>query len=498
MHITFKAQAYQLQSAALSIIGIQQEKKGEKTSNVLPKISKDILEVLESFEVYKKFKADLGKTLLINLSSETSVMLMGLGDKKSLTTEKFRRNIAKNFKAIKASSYEKIIFHMDSLTTFGPQETLALTIEAVQLADYSFEKYKSKKSEATLKSIEIQSSKIKAPAFNEILKETQNVTDSINYARDLINEVPNVLHSEEYAKRIEQDVKKNLKSVNVKILNKAAIKKENMNLLLAVNAGSAYEPRIVHLTYTPSKSSAKTKHIALVGKGITFDTGGYSLKPGDSMMGMKFDMGGSASVYAAFRAAVLNKAPYKLTCILAITDNAVSSTAVFPDSIIVGRNGVTVEILNTDAEGRLILADALDYACSQKPEVILDAATLTGACLVALGKEVCAVLSNNEKLVKDVKAAAERADEYVWELPMIQEYRDSIKSQVADIKNIGPSRLAGTAMGAVFLEKFVKPEIAWAHFDIAGVCDNQNQLPYCPANGASGIIIRTLYQYITK
>src|SRR5690606_26587203 len=145
--------------------------------------------------------------------------------------------------------------------------------------------------------------------------------------------------SEEYAKRIDADVKKNLKGVKVKILNKAQIKKENMNLFLSVNSGSAYEPRLVHLSYEPAKATAKTKHIALVGKGITFDTGGYSLKPGGSMMGMKYDMGGSATVYGAFRAAVLEKSPYTITCILAITDNAINSFATTPDSIVTGRNG---------------------------------------------------------------------------------------------------------------------------------------------------------------
>jgi leucyl aminopeptidase len=291
-------------------------------------------------------------------------------------------------------------------------------------------------------------------------------------------------------------VKKNLKGVKVKVLGKAEMKKEGMNLFLAVNAGSAHEPQLVHLTYEPKKKSPKTKHIALVGKGITFDTGGYSLKPGASMMGMKFDMAGSATVYGAFRAAVLSNCPNKITCIMALTDNAVSSHATMPDSIVKTRNGKTVEILNTDAEGRLILADAMDYACDQNPDFIIDAATLTGACIVALGSQVAGLMTNNQKFADKFLASAHAEEEYVWQLPLIDEWRQDTKSKVADLKNIGTAGKAGTALGAVFIEEFVKNDIPWIHLDIAGVADSSTHLPYCPSVGASGTMIRSVYHHI--
>jgi leucyl aminopeptidase len=175
-----------------------------------------------------------------------------------------------------------------------------------------------------------------------------------------------------------------------------------------------------------------------------------------------------------------------------MTDNAVSSLATFPDAIVKGRNGKTVEILNTDAEGRLILADALDYACDQNPTAIIDAATLTGACLVALGNQVCAVLGNNQKWINEILDSAKESNEYMWQLPIIDEWRQDIKSKVADIKNIGSPMRAGTAIGAAFLEEFVKNDIPWAHLDIAGVADSQSHLPYCPSHGGSAIIVRTL------
>lgn len=173
-------------------------------------------------------------------------------------------------------------------------------------------------------------------------------------------------------------------------------------------------------------------------------------------------MGGSATVYGAFRAAVLEKAPIKITCILAMTDNAINSTATMPDTVVAGRNGKTVEILNTDAEGRLILADALDYACDLNPHYIIDAATLTGACLVALGNQVCAILGNDDKWINEILAAAKNQDEYMWQLPIIPEWRTDIKSKVADLKNIGSPMRAGTATAAAFLEEFIKNDIKWA------------------------------------
>ncbi len=327
-------------------------------------------------------------------------------------------------------------------------------------------------------------------------KKLKTSPEVLTFARDLVNEAPNVLHSEGYAKEIEKDVKKNLKGVEIKILGKAELKKENCNLFLSVNAGSAYGPRLVHLTYTPKKTTKNTKHIALVGKGLTFDTGGYSLKPGGSMMGMKFDMGGSATVYGAFRAAVLNNSPYKITCILGMTDNAVSYTATMPDSIIKSRSGKTVEILNTDAEGRLVLADCIDYACDLEPDFLINAATLTGACLIALGTQVCAVLGNDDKWINKVKKSADQSDEYMWQLPIIDEWREELKSPIADLKNIGSSGKAGTAIAAAFLQNFVKNDIKWAHLDIAGVANGASHLPYCPSKGASGLIVRSLHHLL--
>ncbi len=484
--------------AELLVVGVWNTGTEKKKSAKIDSFHKKGLVTLLNLD---SFEAGLGKTREVTTADGQRALLVGLGNSKELTPEKFRRSIARVFKSIKADQVSSLEVDLKSFSAkLKEATTFDIFVEAFLLANYSFDKYKSVKKESKLKKVEFRTVKLtKAQAAKKIEK-IESITSSMNFTRDLVNEAPNVLHSEKYAQIVEKDVKTTLKGkgVKIKVLNKADIKKEKMNLFLSVNAGSYYEPRLVHLTYTPKKVTSKTKHIALVGKGVTFDTGGYSLKPPGSMVGMKFDMGGSATVYGAFRAAVLLGSPYKITCVLAITDNMVDAKGNVPDSIITGRNGKTVEILNTDAEGRLCLADALDYTCDLKPNVIIDAATLTGACLVAFGKEVCAVLGNDKSLVKSLYKSAENVDEYIWELPIIQEYRDQIKSNIADIKNIGAPARAGTAIGAVFLENFIKNDIAWAHLDIAGVCDSQDHLPYCPAKGGSGLMVRTLTDYLTR
>ncbi|MBC77226.1 MAG: leucyl aminopeptidase [Halobacteriovoraceae bacterium] len=461
---------------------------------------KNLMSHFKGLRSSKSFSGSAGEFMTFTGPEGETVLAVGLGAKKEAKAEQLRKTIAKTYQAISSKKFKTVAIDALSFNCVNDKAKAAeLITESLQMSSYTFDKYLANKKTPTFKKICLFIDDKKAKkAVEKAVEKAQNVTSSVNFTRDLVNEAPNVLHSEGYAKAIEADVKKNLKGVKVKVMGKAELKKEKMNLFLSVNAGSAFGPRLVHLTYTPKKATKNTKHIAMVGKGLTFDTGGYSLKPGGSMMGMKFDMAGSATVYGAFRAAVLNNSPYKITCILGMTDNAVSSTATMPDSIVKARNGLNVEILNTDAEGRLVLADCLDYACDQKPDYLIDAATLTGACLVALGSQVCAVLGNDDKWINELRNHAKKQDEYMWQLPIIPEWRDDMKSQIADLKNIGTAGRAGTATAAAFLENFVKNDVKWAHLDIAGVGDSQAHLPYCPSKGASGLIVRTLHDALTN
>ena len=457
----------------------------------------DVLEVFEHAVASKHFKGDAGETISLTLLSGASVLIIGLGEKSKFTREILRRKIALVYKAI-SNKFVDATLHLDGfLTKDGAADSIHAIVESLHMTSYSYDKFLSTKKTAKLEHFVIATSEKKTAAkkLEAAIAEAEIIGKAVKVARDFVNDPPNVLNSEVYAKEIEKDIK-GIKGVKVKTLGKAELKKEGMGMFLSVNAGSGFEPRLVHLTYTPSKATSKTKHIALVGKGLTFDTGGYSLKPGASMMNMKFDMAGSATVYAAFKAAAQLELPVKISCYLGITDNAINSFATMPDTIVTARNGKTVKILNTDAEGRLVLGDVVNYACDSKPDALIDVATLTGAILVALGSEVCGLFSNDQKLADSLLKSAKHSDEYMWQMPIIDEHKNDMKGNVADLKNIGSSGNGGSAKGAAFIENFLTPGTAWAHLDIAGIGDSQGHLPYCPAKGASGLVIRTLVDYL--
>ncbi len=474
------------------------EKKKEVTTLVNSTWPKEVKDAFSKVSLSNDFNGAEGTNFHFILDDGTTALAWGLGDKSKLGNEQLRINFANLYKAINQKS-KSVSINLDSFTNkSGLEESAFILAEAFELTSYAYNRFLTNKIKYKLENVVINS-KEKATKKNKVQTQINRAllaAESINVARGFVNDPPNVLNSEVFAKEVEKDVKKNLKGVKTKILGKTELKKEKMGLFLSVNAGSAFDPKLVHLSYTPKKVTKNTKHIALVGKGLTFDTGGYSLKPSTSMVNMKFDMAGAATVYAAFRAAVLMGANVKVSCFLGMTDNAVNSKATMPDSICTARNGKTVEILNTDAEGRLVLADVLDYAGDQKPDVIIDAATLTGACLVSLGSEVCGLMSNDKKLANSLLKSASATDEYMWELPIIDEFRNDMKSNIADLKNIGSSRFAGTSKAAAFLENFIQEGISWAHLDIAGVGDSQTHKPYCPAKGASGLIVRTVAHYI--
>jgi leucyl aminopeptidase len=478
-------------------------KKAAKTETKSEKVlshshwPEELTEAFHHAVASKHFKGDVGETFSLTLVNGQNALILGLGDKSKVTKEILRRQVATIYKAV-SQKYEDATLHLDGFLIKGDlEESLKAIAESLHMTSYVFDRHLSVKKKTKLTTLNLVTSEKKTSQkkFESALLEAQKIGESITVAKNFVNEAPNLLNSEIYAKEIEKDAK-TLKNVKVKVLGVPELKKENMNMFLSVNAGSAFGARLVHLTYSPKKATSKTKHIALVGKGLTFDTGGYSLKPGASMMNMKFDMAGSATVYAAFRAAVLLELPVKISCYLGMTDNAVNEKATMPDSIVKARNGKTVEILNTDAEGRLVLGDVVNYACDDKPDALIDAATLTGAILVALGSEVCGLFSNNQKLADSLLKSAKNADEYMWQLPIIDEHKNDMKAIVADLKNIGGSGNGGSAKGAAFIENFIEPGIAWAHLDIAGIGDSQGHLPYCSAKGASGLVIRTLVDYL--
>ena len=319
-----------------------------------------------------------------------------------------------------------------------------------------------------------------------VYKEAKILADARTYARNLQITPPNILHSEKYADIVKKDFAQ-YKNISVKVLNKKQITDLKMGLLLSVNLGSAYEPRVVILEYKGNpKSKDKT---ALVGKGITYDAGGYNIKTGSYMSGMKYDMSGSATIAGAMKAIAQIKPKSNVVGVLMLTDNMINSIASTPDSVFTAMNGKTVEINNTDAEGRLALADGLTYAVKKlKATRLVDAATLTGAVIVALGSTYSGAWSTTEKGWKDLEKAAQRANELVWRMPLHPDYIKYMKgTDIADLKNTALDGKAGSSTAAMFLSNFTEG-VEFIHLDIAGTADISHK--------PQGVLVKTFVELV--
>ncbi|MCY7375957.1 MAG: leucyl aminopeptidase, partial [Pyrinomonadaceae bacterium] len=327
------------------------------------------------------------------------------------------------------------------------------------------------------------------------LERGQSVGDSMNFARDLANEPRNILHPTEMAKRAEKMAKE--VGLKCEILDEKQMAKLEMGSLLSVSIGSEQPAKLIVLKYEPKKSTGKKGELlAIVGKGITFDTGGISIKPAEGMDAMKYDMSGGATVIGTMRAIGLLKPSVPVLGIVAAVENMPDGKASRPSDVVTASNGKTIEILNTDAEGRLVLADAVAYAEKEGATRIVDMATLTGAVIIALGDLNTAVLGNDQALVDEIIACGKEAGENFWQLPVSKEYSKMIKSDIADLKNIGGGRKAGTIIGAVFIQEFIK-DAKWAHLDIAGTAWSDEAKPH-QAKGPTAVAVRTLLKLVEK
>jgi leucyl aminopeptidase len=328
---------------------------------------------------------------------------------------------------------------------------------------YRYTEYKSdKKSSGGLASAVILTAPTSRRGLAAAIKTGRSLAESINFARDLVNRPPNDLNPITLARAASSESRK--LGLTCSIWNKARIKKEGLNLLLAVNAGSAIEPRVIHVTYKPRNAKKK---VAFVGKGLTFDSGGLCIKPAGSMIDMKCDMAGAAATLGIVFAAARLKLPVEIHAIVGSTENMTGAHAYRPGDIYKSLQGKTVEVINTDAEGRLVLADVLTWTARKlKPDVMIDHATLTGACMVALGPWRAALYTDHDDLAKSYLAAADDEGEAFWRMPLDEDLRSALKSPIADLKHIG-GRYGGSITAALFLEEFTE-EMKWMHLDIAG------------------------------
>lgn len=414
------------------------------------------------------------------------IILLSNKQNKNKIKEKNRIQGYKTFNLLKKHDTTNLQLDSSNLNT----KTITNFLEGLLLSNYSFSKYRTKNTkerEFLIKTIKIKN-KILSPIEIEHL---QIITEAVFLCKDLVNEPFSGLNSIQFAKKIEQASKN--AGFKVETLTKKQIKAEKMGGLLAVNKASNTPPTFSILEWKPQKPQNK-KPIILIGKGVVFDTGGYNLKPGKHMNDMKTDMAGAAAVLATLYAIAKLKLPIYVIGLIPATDNMINQNGYVTGDIIKMHNGMTVEILNTDAEGRLILADALSYAQKYKPKMVIDIATLTGAAIVATGTQASSIMTNNKTISKKIKKAANQTYERVIEFPLWEEYQTTLKSQIADIKNIG-GPYAGHITAAKFLEHFTN--YPWLHIDIAATAYADKTSEY-KGTAATGTPVRLLINFIEE
>ncbi len=409
--------------------------------------------------------------------------LVGLGRREKATTDSFRRGAALAIRRLKKDRVEEALFIAPRT---GPAVSQAMT-EGILLGSYTFDRYKSKKEEFSPERMILFGGDEEAVAKGKILAQAQN------YARDLVNEPGNVINPvtlAQEAQRLAEEL-----GLECRVYDEKEIQEMGMLALWSVGKGSATPPRFIHLTYRP-EGEVREK-LAVVGKGLTFDSGGLNIKPGDYMRTMKMDKSGACAVLGIMKAVAQLKPQVEVHGIIGAAENMPSGSAYRPDDIIRAKNGKFIEIDNTDAEGRVTLADALSYASELKPGRIIDIATLTGACMVALGEFTAGLFANSERFAAEVKKVAAETGERVWELPLDDErLRKKIKKGPADVVNTG-GRYGGAITAAMFLQEFVGEGIEWVHLDIAGPAWAREDYGYY-VQGGTGFGVRTCTELILR
>ncbi len=397
------------------------------------------------------------------------VLMVGCGEKKSFDTVALNKAMKAASKALKSSKIKDLCIYLTD--SYKNKEQLnALTQIVIAQADTNYQllDYKSEsKDETTLRKVSLglaDFDKLDKSDLSKAIKNGAAIAKGMSLAKDLANHPGNVCTPTYIAEQADV-VANDYANISIDILEEKDMAKLGMGSFLSVSKGSDEPGKMIILEYKGAKDKDQAP-IALVGKGITFDTGGISLKPGASMDEMKFDMGGAAGMLGTLKACAEMKLPINLVVVLAAAENMPSARASKPGDIVTSMSGKTIEVLNTDAEGRLVLCDALTYVGKYNPEVVIDAATLTGACIIALGHHICAVLSNDDGLASDIMNAGNTINDRAWQLPMGDDYKKQLKSSFADLGNIG-GRAAGTITAACFLGEFTK-DYKWAHLDIAG------------------------------
>lgn len=443
--------------------------EGEKTS----------VELANTYAIEKdNFEGKFGQTYLIHTLGQIpadKVLIIGFGKKEEFDHNKMREAVAKAVKKLQQIKAKKAIFDFDINADYGKSAVIGAMI-----ADYAYDKYKSEKTHH-LDEITF------ANFSQETVEEGIIFGEAMNFTRDLANTPAQIATPQKLAQ-----IASKLEGIETKVFNKEEIARMGMGAYLAVGQGSVNPPEFIHMKYTGKNVKKK---IALIGKGICFDSGGLDIKPASSMLTMKDDMSGASCILGVMKALAKLQPDIEVHGLIAACENMPSGSSYKPGDILTAKNGKTIEVDNTDAEGRLTLADALCYACELNVDEVIDIATLTGACVVALGSHISGIMGNDDELIERLIETGKEAGEKLWKLPMDREYFDSLKSDIADMKNTG-TRMGGASIAGVFLQEFVK-DTKWAHIDIAGTAYIEKPQKEFIA-GSTGAGVRTLLNYITK
>lgn len=421
-----------------------------------------------------------GRVIYVNSSPQERIFVrvQRLDAEHSTEEAELAKATAQTFKEAKEQGCQRIVVLVE--------EKKGMLLQAVQegalLGGYVFDKYLEKKEKPL--PVHAVVTGAMTSELKQRLREGEILYTYVNHARDLMNEPPNVIHPPSLATAFAALGKKC--GLKVEVWDEKRLKNERCGGILAVGQGAAAKPRLVLAQYAPKGAK---RHLALIGKGLTFDTGGYCLKPADGQAGMKYDMAGAAMMFCAGCAIAALKIPLRLTVLAPLAQNDISSTAYHPSDILITRSGKTVQVDNTDAEGRLLLADALAIAAEKNPDLIIDAATLTGACVIALGEDIAGAYGTAADSLRRWIEVGRANHEFFWELPLHMPYREKLKATIADCKNIG-DKTGGSITGALFLKQFVPDSQPWIHLDIAGPAGKEEPLGPL-GKGAKGFGVKT-------
>lgn len=439
----------------------------------------------------RDFKGNLNETALVyprNSESIKRILCVGVGAENKLTNDD-HRNLGKLISEKKDELSVRRIHILLANMHYCREDLIRCFSEGVLYQQYRFDEFKTKKKpkKRSARFIFLCNKAEYTPRFRQTILETESVMRGVNSARNLANKPANQLTPSDLKDYVSETFK-NHKNIEVSILEKPELEKQKFGALLAVAKGSVESPALILIHYRPGRKTSRK--IALVGKGVTFDSGGISIKPSASMEEMKYDMSGAAAVIGSMEVVASYKPKYEVIAAIPAVENMPGGNAVKPGDVVTAYNGKTIEIINTDAEGRLILADALAYVQKEySPKFTIDFATLTGACVVALGDKTAGLFSNSNKLVKLLEEAGKHSGDAVWSMPMNDIYNKDIESDVADLKNLG-ERWAGAITAAKFLEAFVDKQ-QWAHIDIAGTAYGVKHIDYL-GKGATGFGVRLI------